>query len=891
MSERDYDAFIRSKGAIAVPTGIEDVPPLGDYLFEFQKDLVRWALRRGKAALFCSVGTGKTRMQLAFAEQANAYLEAVGEPSEVIILTPLAVAQQTVREGKIIGIDTKYCKDPSEIVPGVMTVTNYDRLERFFPVLHRFGTVILDECFSPDTMIDVVFDDATIRPTPIAQVRAGFKILNAAGVDVVADVHRREVPYGVRVTIGNRRIVASPNHPFFTQRGWVGAQDLEPGDHALDTRAAMRMVRSHVSPEALPDGEERRAILRSILLSEMADAPTGTPREDSQSGNSGEAWPNAVDLVARGLSESAGATGENHGAVPVEPSGGTGEDFPPVERDRPQTFRAWGQRTWLDGASEDSSGCTRTDLAGGVCLVTGPADSRLSDALQARSGASREASVHRGGWVHAQHNDRQATRQEEECETGFARVDGIEILEPGHPELERLRSPDGKLYFFDIGASRHPSFSVDGILVHNSSVIKHDDSKTRQVIIDAFQATPFRLACTATPAPNDRKELGNHAEFLGVMKLTEMLSEFFVHDSGKTKEWRLKGHAELHFWQWVASWGAMVTKPSDLGYSDERYNLPPLRICDHAIPATVAQDRATRQEKCAACVGEGKIANDPALVEMGEDGFVECETCCGSGKILRGQLSLFPMPATNLVTQRKARRATLDDRVNALVDIVAAEPNEQWLVWCELNDEADAVEKLLRKALAGVSAVKQVSGSDSPEFKSKAALWFSGGRCSCEVPTVIVNTAPPAKKSKRKTPVEPAAPEMRCGACGLACGGMVLVSKSSIFGFGLNFQSCARAAFVGVSHKFEEVHQALGRNHRFGQKREVHAHFVYSELEGDVRENLRRKAREFGEMADKMRGIVAGYVQQNVTGLTRGVTDYNPTVEMAIAEWLVSEAS
>ncbi len=674
QSERDYEAFIRSKGAISVPTGIEDVPPLGDYLFEFQKDLVRWALRRGKAAIFAAVGLGKTRISLAFAEQASAYLEANGEPSEVIILTPLSVAEQTVREGKVIGIEAKYCKDPSEIVPGVMTVTNYDRLERFFPVLHRFGVVVLDE----------------------------------------------------------------------------------------------------------------------------------------------------------------------------------------------------------------------------------------------------------------------------------------------------------------------------------SSRLKHDDSKTRQVIIDAFQATPFRLACTATPAPNDRKELGNHAEFLGVMKLTEMLSEFFVHDSGKTKEWRLKGHAELHFWQWVASWGAMVTKPSDLGYSDERYNLPPLRICDHAIPATVAQDRATRQEKCDACAGEGKIANDPALVEMGEDGFVECETCCGSGKILRGQLSLFPMPATNLVTQRKARRATLDDRVKALVDIVAAEPNEQWLIWCELNDEANAVEKMLRKALGAASVVKQVSGSDSAEFKSSAAMWFSAGRCACEHPTNSANTIAITSESTQKNGAKPrdgrstqrtrksaknsapnpslgeskilasvsppvsgssASPSMitteqsptkaadvrsvdgnalsirakasedctsttviepansegsyaplaisgsassetirtglsgRCSTCGLSIGGMALVSKSSIFGFGLNFQSCARAAFVGVSHKFEEVHQALGRNHRFGQKREVHAHFVYSELEGDVRENLRRKARDFQDMANNMRGIVAGYVQQNVTGCSRGVTEYNPTVEMAIAEWLVSEAS
>ena len=113
-----------------------------------------------------------------------------------------------------------------------------------------------------------------------------------------------------------------------------------------------------------------------------------------------------------------------------------------------------------------------------------------------------------------------------------------------------------------------------------------------------------------------------------------------------------------------------------------------------------------------------------------------------------------------------------------------------------------------------------------------------------------------------------------------------LITKPRIAGFGLNWQSCARAAFVGVSHKFEEVHQALGRNHRFGQKREVHAHFIYSELEGLVRENLARKEREFAEMAAEMRGIVGRYVRENVCGLARDVAPYDPQVEMTVPEWL-----
>ena len=116
------------------------------------------------------------------------------------------------------------------------------------------------------------------------------------------------------------------------------------------------------------------------------------------------------------------------------------------------------------------------------------------------------------------------------------------------------------------------------IVLDESSILKSFTGKMRTQIIDDFKDMPYKLACTATPAPNDHMELGNHAEFVEVMTRTEMLSMFFVHDGGETQKWRLKGHAENKFWEWVASWGVMITKPSDLGYGDGAYNLPPLKI-------------------------------------------------------------------------------------------------------------------------------------------------------------------------------------------------------------------------------------------------------------------------------------------------------------------------
>ena len=168
-----------------------------------------------------------------------------------------------------------------------------------------------------------------------------------------------------------------------------------------------------------------------------------------------------------------------------------------------------------------------------------------------------------------------------------------------------------------------------GIVLDESSILKAFDGKMRNEIIEAFSHTPYRLACTATPAPNDHMELGNHSEFLGIMTRSEMLSMFFVHDGGSTSEWRLKGHAEKEFWRWLCSWAVMLRKPSDIGYDDTGYNLPPLTI--HQVTVDIEQ-----QEQAAA----------------------------------GAQLYLFPVEALTLHDRRNARKVSLQDRVDAAARIV-----------------------------------------------------------------------------------------------------------------------------------------------------------------------------------------------------------------------------
>lgn len=217
-----------------------------------------------------------------------------------------------------------------------------------------------------------------------------------------------------------------------------------------------------------------------------------------------------------------------------------------------------------------------------------------------------------------------------------------------------------------------------GVVLDESSILKSYDGKTRTAIIEAFSQTPYRLACTATPAPNDHMELGNHAEFLGIMSRTEMLAMFFTHDGGDTSKWRLKGHAESLFWKWVCSWAVMLRKPSDLGYSDDGFDLPPLHYHQLTVDVT-HQDQAS----------EG------------------------------AQMYLMPVEALSLIDRRNARKLSLVDRVAAAAELINAS-DEAWIVWCNLNAESEQ----LTKAIAGAV---QVTGSDSQEHKERAMLDFASG--------------------------------------------------------------------------------------------------------------------------------------------------------------------
>ena len=285
--------------------------------------------------------------------------------------------------------------------------------------------------------------------------------------------------------------------------------------------------------------------------------------------------------------------------------------------------------------------------------------------------------------------------------------------------------------------------------VHDQS-----DGKTRKMLIDTFRDTKYRLACTATPAPNDPEELCNQAEFLGYATRVKMLATYFVHDGNI---WRLKGHAVKPMMRWMSQWAIALRKPSDIGGDDAGYELPGLN-------QTV-------------------------------------DVVAYHGSIPEGQL--FAADLGGVGGRARVRKETLVDRVSRCVDLVNNEPEEQWIIWAGLNDEADMLNRLIPGSV-------NVKGSMSPEDKAKAFLDFADGN----IP--------------------------------------VLITKGSMASFGLNWQNCARMAFCGLNDSWESYYQSIRRCYRFGQKRVVDVHVVVSDLEREIAENITRKEQQATHLSDEL---------------------------------------
>jgi len=322
---------------------------------------------------------------------------------------------------------------------------------------------------------------------------------------------------------------------------------------------------------------------------------------------------------------------------------------------------------------------------------------------------------------------------------------------------------DGKIIITNYEQLQH--FSANdfaGVVCDESSILKNFDGKIKHQINIFMRKVPYRLLATATAAPNDFIELGTSSEALGYMGYMDMLGKFFKNDqnscnsarAGRFTEavkWRLKGHAEEPFWRWVCSWARAVRFPSDLGFSDDGYILPELNEVEHEMSV------------------EGRFV----------DG------------------ALFVLPAHGLKEQRDERKATIIERCEKAAEITNGH-DDYAVVWCNLNDEGDLLEKLIPGSV-------QVSGKDSDNSKEEKLISFSDGKIR------------------------------------------VLITKPKIGAWGLNWQHCNRITFF-PTHSYEQYYQSIRRCWRFGQKRSVTVDLIYTEGDENVIMSLKRKQKQAYEM-------------------------------------------
>jgi SNF2 family DNA or RNA helicase len=302
-----------------------------------------------------------------------------------------------------------------------------------------------------------------------------------------------------------------------------------------------------------------------------------------------------------------------------------------------------------------------------------------------------------------------------------------------------------KLYKFN-----HNDFN--GVVCDESSILKSFDGSYKNEITKFMLKIPYRLLCTATAAPNDYIELGTSSEALGDLGFMDMLNKFFKNDNnnsglrrvfGEAPKWRFKGHSEIPFWRWVTSWARACRKPSDIGFDDKQFDLKPLKDTVHIVNTNNCKD--------------GYFLN---------------------------------LPATNLPEQREEKKRTIKDRCEKVLEIVSKNKS-QTIIWCQLNDEGDYLEKIIPDAI-------QVSGKTNDEKKEKIFIDFSVGK--------IKN----------------------------------LITKPKIGAWGMNWQNCHNIVYF-PSHSYEQYYQAIRRCWRFGQKNIVKVDIVLTEGEMKIMDNLKRK--------------------------------------------------
>lgn len=338
---------------------------------------------------------------------------------------------------------------------------------------------------------------------------------------------------------------------------------------------------------------------------------------------------------------------------------------------------------------------------------------------------------------------------------------------------ERVRDGDFDVSLFEV------------VCLDEASVLRSNNTKTWHLFLAKFSIVPSRYVCTATPSPNNYIEIIQYAAFLGIMDIGQAKTRFFQRNSEKAGDLTLLPHKEEEFWTWVSTWAIFLYTPSDLGYSDDGYILPELRVHWHCVKSApvVKPDRKTKQ------------------------------------------ISAFHNAAASLPDAAKAKNSSIQERLEKAMEIMADDPGEKWLLWHDLENERRAIEKAIPEAVT-------VYGEQDIDLKESLIIDFSEGKYD------------------------------------------ILATKPEIAGQGCNFQHhCHKNIFMGITHKFHDIIQAIHRTHRFMQGYPVDVHFIYTESEETIVQSFKRKWKQHDTLVANMRRLIKenGLTENALKQLVRGM--------------------
>lgn len=765
--------------------GLPLFPPPG--LFDYQEVMVKVGFVKERYAFFADAGLGKTLVFGELIRQIHTSTE-----GRIVVVVPLNILHQF--EEMVLDFFADFpsfdhlhgskmsLKEWCHYGDTRIAFVNHEAFIKEQELKDVIG-FFLDECLVGDTQVDT--EHGTKR---IDQIQVGDYVFGAIGLQKVKAVKKRHKNLLALTSIADRYIISSINHPFFTRRGWVKAKDLKEGDYVIYTTDAMQMVQEATDGKAeemslsqKKSTTKQQSLLQQELLSEMENETTRDSSQSPYERCTPENWEESECLALFRQSRSKEADRADSEFESNEQLGDQEKGVEETEKNSTQTTAARRKRQGDATPTANTIRKVGRRLDRRIYPKFRQEKTWLSYPLQDRYSKPEADDSDRSRRIQPRNPHSSEEGQEKGQEITGARVDSITIYKSHDPIFTRYRDETGRVTLYDIEVENHPSFSVNGLLVHNSSILKGGiggEGKIARNIIKASKGIRFKYAASATPAPNDRIEYAMTCLFLEYIRSEkEFYAQYFVNKDGK---YVLRRHAVEKFYRYLAHWSIFIRSPKAYGFNDNLAGLKPWKEIRIPVDMTPEQlDLISRYSgKDNQTILPGIATTPSTMTQRGKYSQISKGFVYENGKVKTYTKSLKP---------------------KAITDIVQKHHGEQVIIWGVFDEEGEI---LLRELDELNYRVVHITGKTKPIQRIEYIDKFRHGELD------------------------------------------IIISKPRILGFGLNFQFCRIAIYSGLSDSFEQYYQSVKRIHRYGQEKQVLIYLPYTDYEEAILTNVLSKQKQ-----------------------------------------------